>query len=122
MRVKDVFYWSNHPFDLESCSPPVETDACDVIINYQSTSYPHAISDDQESTVKEDIPVCSAYLHDDASHRGQQQTLYPKRQRFFWNGQENDVREYNKVLHVFSEAPVSDARAPLKNIITTVVL
>lgn len=35
-----MFRWSNHPFHLESCSSPVETDASSVVKNCQSTSYP----------------------------------------------------------------------------------
>lgn len=38
LRVQ--FRWSNHTFDLESCSSPVETDASSVVKNCQYTSYP----------------------------------------------------------------------------------
>ncbi|XP_055717354.1 uncharacterized protein LOC129810649 [Salvelinus fontinalis] len=39
-KVQDVFRWSNHPFDLESCSPSIEADACEIVMDCQTTSYP----------------------------------------------------------------------------------
>ncbi len=58
-------------------------------------------------------------IHDQAGHQGQQRTLYLARQRFFWLGQEKDVREYVKCCRVISKTPEPEGRAPLENIITT---
>ncbi len=58
--------------------------------------------------------------HDDVGHQGQGRTLHLVRQRFFWNGMDNEVRKY--VTHckhcVLSKTPEPDARAPLESIKT----
>lgn len=60
-------------------------------------------------------------VHDDAGHQGQQRTLYLVRQRFFWHKLEKDVRDYVKCCKrcVYGKSPEPEARAPLKNIVTS---
>uniref|UniRef100_A0AAY4D4L4 Gypsy retrotransposon integrase-like protein 1 n=1 Tax=Denticeps clupeoides TaxID=299321 RepID=A0AAY4D4L4_9TELE len=60
-------------------------------------------------------------VHDTAGHQGQARTLYLARQRFFWVGMEQDVREHVKCCRrcVVSKTPEPEGRAPLESIRTT---
>uniref|UniRef100_A0A3B3HTT0 Gypsy retrotransposon integrase-like protein 1 n=1 Tax=Oryzias latipes TaxID=8090 RepID=A0A3B3HTT0_ORYLA len=60
-------------------------------------------------------------VHDKAGHQGQSRTLHLARQRFFWLGMEQGVREYVKCCKrcVVSKTPEPEGRAPLESIKTT---
>ena len=60
-------------------------------------------------------------IHDEAGHQGQYRTLSLAKQRFFWVGLEQDVREYVRTCKrcVVSKTPEPEGRAPLQSVKTT---
>lgn len=59
-------------------------------------------------------------VHDEAGHQGQFRTLQLARQRFFWAGLEQEVKDYVMKCRrcVLSKSPEPEARAPLESIQT----